>query len=95
MIKKMKDGPFTPELRADIEQSLADLIALSCYELFEKLLLAAVDAGLDLSGIEPYPYMNLIGRHENFNQEGLALACKNASNSFEPAKKIVSRNKNK
>jgi len=50
-------------------------------------MLAAVDVGLNLSEIEPYPYMNLIGRHKDFNQEGLALACKNASNSFEPAKK--------
>jgi hypothetical protein len=86
MIRKMKDGPFSLELRADIEQSLADLIALSLYKLFDRLMLAVVDVGLDLSEIEPYPYMNLIGRHEVFNQEGLALACKNASNSFEAAK---------
>jgi hypothetical protein len=44
---------------------------------------AAVTTGF--SEFEPYTFMSFIGRHEDFDQEGLALACKNASKRFEPA----------
>jgi hypothetical protein len=84
MIRRIKDGPVTPPFRADIEQSLADLVALSRHDLFETLMSAAVDVGR-FSEYEPYTFMSFIGRHEDFDQEGLALACKNASKRFEPA----------
>jgi len=84
MIRRINDGPVTPPFRADIEQSLADLVALNRYDLFDTLMSAAVDVGR-FSEYEPYTFMSFIGRHEDFDQEGLALACKNASKRFEPA----------
>ena len=42
MISEIEVGRDTPKLRADIEQSLADLVALSRHDLTKSLMLAAV-----------------------------------------------------